>query len=75
MGVEEANWQSDLLRHDSDRFRQVGIVRHDDSNLKALSIGVPQQVRSEVYIRSLLFGLIYPNFLRRSTFVRYMGME
>lgn len=52
--IEQTDRWANLLGDDPDRLRQVGVVGYQDSHLESPTIGVPQQVGSEVHIGALL---------------------
>jgi hypothetical protein len=59
--IEQTDRETNLLCDNPDRLRQVGVVGYKDSHLESPTIGVPQQVGSEVHIGALLFRFIYPD--------------
>lgn len=64
VGVEEAHRQSEFLRDDPDGFREIRVVRYENSDLESLRISISQQVGCEIDVRAFLFRLVYPNPLR-----------
>ena len=65
MWVEDAYWQSNLLRDDADRLRKIGVVGDENCHLEPLRVGVPQQVGGQVHVRALLLRFVHTNLLRR----------
>ena len=51
MRIEQADRQTDLLSNDPNWLRQIGVVAHEDRHLEPLTVGVSQQVGSEIHVR------------------------
>lgn len=65
MWIEDADGKFELLRYDSDRFRQIRIIRNEDRDFKAFQIGISQQVRCEIHVGAFFLSLVDPHLLRR----------
>ena len=56
-GRHQNNWQAALLNDNSDRLRQICVVCKDRRGLEFSLKGISNEMRAEIYIRTLLFCL------------------
>ncbi len=64
-GTKQTNRQSELLRHDTNRFDEIGVVGKHRSDIEVPLKRIANQVASQVYIASLFLGLPYPHDRRK----------
>ena len=59
-GAEDPHPLAEFLGYDTHGFSKVGVVGHQDTDLEVVEVRIPQEVRREVDVRPLLFGLDDP---------------
>ncbi len=73
--IENADREAKFLGNDPDWFRQIGVVRYQDSNLKLPGVGIAQEMGRQIDVRPFSSVLSTQTFCAGSKFVRYIGTE
>ena len=63
--IEQTDRETNLLRDDPDRLRQVGVVCYNDKLVAVLSERIYEHVCSQIYICAFFLGLVYHHAVRR----------
>ena len=61
LGIKDTNGQIQLSSDYSYGFDQVRIIRNQHGYVKCLLICLMEQMSCYIYVRTFLFGLIYPD--------------